>query len=69
MLHTLSCRYSRRSFLYAVPIGGLAGLIGLGGGEFRLPVAHAGHRLPRAGGHPAQSAHQPRHVVFCACDA
>jgi uncharacterized membrane protein YfcA len=38
MLYTLSCRYSQRSFLYAVPIGGLAGLIGLGGGEFRLPV-------------------------------
>ena len=38
MLRTLTCRYSRLSFAYAVPIGGLAGLIGLGGGEFRLPV-------------------------------
>ena len=38
MLPTLSCRYFQRAFLYSVPIGGLAGLIGLGGGEFRLPV-------------------------------
>jgi uncharacterized protein len=38
MLYALSCRYSQRAFLYAVPIGGLAGLVGLGGGEFRLPV-------------------------------
>lgn len=38
MLRTLSCRYFQRAFLFSVPIGGLAGLIGLGGGEFRLPV-------------------------------
>jgi uncharacterized membrane protein YfcA len=38
VLHTLHCRYFQRAFLWAVPIGGLAGLIGLGGGEFRLPV-------------------------------
>jgi len=38
MRHTLSCRYSQGAFLAAIPIGGLAGLIGLGGGEFRLPV-------------------------------
>ena len=38
MRYALSCRYSQRAFLFAVPIGGLAGLIGLGGGEFRLPV-------------------------------
>jgi uncharacterized membrane protein YfcA len=38
MLNTLYCRYFQRAFLYSVPIGGLAGLIGLGGGEFRLPV-------------------------------
>jgi hypothetical protein len=38
MVYALSCRYSQRAFLYAVPIGGLAGLVGLGGGEFRLPV-------------------------------
>lgn len=38
MLHTLYCRYFRRAFFWSVPIGGLAGLIGLGGGEFRLPV-------------------------------
>lgn len=38
MLHTLSCRYFQRALLWSVPIGGLAGLVGLGGGEFRLPV-------------------------------
>jgi uncharacterized membrane protein YfcA len=38
MLRTLGCRYFRRAFGWCVPIGGLAGLIGLGGGEFRLPV-------------------------------
>ncbi len=38
MFRTLSCRYFRRAFGWCVPIGGLAGLIGLGGGEFRLPV-------------------------------
>lgn len=38
MRYVLSCRYSHGAFLFAVPIGGLAGLIGLGGGEFRLPV-------------------------------
>lgn len=30
--------HSRLAFLYAVPIGALGGLIGLGGAEFRLPV-------------------------------
>jgi len=34
----LGCPYLRRAFGYSVPIGALAGLIGLGGGEFRLPV-------------------------------
>lgn len=38
MRHVLTCRYSHGAFAFAVPIGGLAGLIGLGGGEFRLPV-------------------------------
>ena len=38
MLKTLYCRYFQRAFFWSVPIGGLAGLIGLGGGEFRLPV-------------------------------
>jgi len=36
--YLLGCRYARRAFGWCVPIGGLAGLIGLGGGEFRLPV-------------------------------
>lgn len=38
MLTTLRCRYFQRAFGWSVPIGGLAGLIGLGGGEFRLPI-------------------------------
>ena len=38
MLRTMACPYFRKAFGYSVPIGGLAGLIGLGGGEFRLPV-------------------------------
>lgn len=50
MRYTLSCRYSQGAFLFAVPIGGLAGLIGLGGGEFRLPV------LTQVMGFPARAA-------------
>lgn len=38
MQRTISCPYFRKAFGYCVPIGGLAGLVGLGGGEFRLPV-------------------------------
>jgi uncharacterized protein len=38
MQRTLACPFFRRAFGWCVPIGGLAGLIGLGGGEFRLPV-------------------------------
>ncbi len=36
--NNLQERRSRLAFLYAVPIGLLGGLIGLGGAEFRLPV-------------------------------
>jgi uncharacterized membrane protein YfcA len=46
----LGCRYFRRAFAWSVPIGGLGGLIGLGGGEFRLPV------LLHAIGYPAHAA-------------
>jgi uncharacterized membrane protein YfcA len=38
MQRTLTCPFFWRAFGWSVPIGGLAGLIGLGGGEFRLPV-------------------------------
>jgi len=38
MLRTLACPFFRKAFGWCVPIGGLAGLIGLGGGEFRLPL-------------------------------
>ena len=38
MPRTLVCPFFRKAFGWCVPIGGLAGLIGLGGGEFRLPV-------------------------------
>lgn len=36
--NNLEERRFRLAFLYAVPIGLLGGLIGLGGAEFRLPV-------------------------------
>jgi uncharacterized protein len=38
MQRTVTCPFFRRAFGWSVPIGGLGGLIGLGGGEFRLPV-------------------------------
>src|SRR5205809_5988319 len=38
MISAIGCPYFRRAFGWCVPIGGLGGLIGLGGGEFRLPV-------------------------------
>src|SRR5438445_8990818 len=38
MQRTLCCPFFRKAFGWCVPIGGLGGLIGLGGGEFRLPV-------------------------------
>jgi uncharacterized membrane protein YfcA len=38
MRSMVRCRYFRRAFGWCVPIGTLGGLIGLGGGEFRLPV-------------------------------
>jgi uncharacterized membrane protein YfcA len=38
MIAAIACPYFRRAFGWCVPIGGLGGLIGLGGGEFRLPV-------------------------------
>src|SRR5215469_13064518 len=38
MQGVLACRYFRRAFGWCVPIGTLGGFIGLGGGEFRLPV-------------------------------
>src|SRR6267142_2166160 len=38
MIRAVACPYFRRAFGWCVPIGGLGGLIGLGGGEFRLPL-------------------------------
>ncbi len=38
MQQTLACPYFQKAFGWCVPIGALGGLIGLGGGEFRLPV-------------------------------
>ncbi len=35
---SLRCPYFQKAFGWCVPIGALGGLIGLGGGEFRLPV-------------------------------
>jgi hypothetical protein len=38
MQRTLSCPFYRKAFGCCVPIGGLGGLSGPGGGEFRLPM-------------------------------
>ena len=38
MIRAVRCPYFQRAFGWCVPIGALGGLIGLGGGEFRLPV-------------------------------
>ena len=38
MLSAIRCPYFQKAFGWSVPIGGLTGLVGLGGGEFRLPV-------------------------------
>lgn len=35
---TLRCPYFQKAFGWCLPIGALGGLVGLGGGEFRLPV-------------------------------
>ena len=50
MQTAIQCRYFQKAFGWCVPIGGLAGLVGLGGGEFRLPV------LMYAVGYPAKTA-------------
>jgi uncharacterized membrane protein YfcA len=50
MQSAIQCRYFQRAFGWSVPIGGLAGLVGLGGGEFRLPV------LMYVVGYPAKTA-------------
>src|SRR4029077_17100759 len=50
MQSAIRCPYSQKAFGWFVPIGGLAGLVGLGGGEFRLPV------LMYVVGYPARTA-------------
>jgi uncharacterized protein len=50
MQSAIRCPYFQKSFGWCVPIGGLAGLVGLGGGEFRLPV------LMYVIGYPARTA-------------
>jgi uncharacterized protein len=50
MRSAIRCRYFQQAFGWCVPIGGLAGLVGLGGGEFRLPV------LMYVVGYPARAA-------------
>jgi len=50
MQSAIRCPYFQKAFGYCVPIGGLAGLVGLGGGEFRLPV------LMYVVGYPARTA-------------
>src|SRR6516165_8076936 len=48
--HAGRCPYFQKALGCCVPIGGLAGLVGLGGGEFRLPV------LMYVIGYPARTA-------------
>ena len=50
MPSAILCPYFQKAFGWSVPIGGLAGLVGLGGGEFRLPV------LMYVVGYPARTA-------------
>jgi uncharacterized protein len=50
MQSAIRCPYFQKAFGWSVPIGGLAGLVGLGGGEFRLPV------LMYVVGYPAKAA-------------
>jgi uncharacterized membrane protein YfcA len=50
MRSAIRCPYFQKAFGWCVPIGGLAGLVGLGGGEFRLPV------LMYVVGYPASTA-------------
>jgi uncharacterized protein len=50
MPSAIRCPYFQKAFGWSVPIGGLAGLVGLGGGEFRLPV------LMYVVGYPARTA-------------
>src|SRR4029077_5502731 len=50
MRSAIRCPYFQKAFGWCVPIGGLAGLVGLGGGEFRLPV------LMYVVGYPAKTA-------------
>ncbi|HKW52843.1 MAG TPA: sulfite exporter TauE/SafE family protein [Stellaceae bacterium] len=38
MSQIIQCPFFQRAFGWCVPIGALGGLVGLGGGEFRLPV-------------------------------
>jgi hypothetical protein len=45
MQRTLACPFFRKAFGRCVPIGGLAGLIGLGSGEFSTSPPDARHRL------------------------
>jgi uncharacterized membrane protein YfcA len=50
MQSAIRCPYFQKAFGWCVPIGGLTGLVGLGGGEFRLPV------LMYVVGYPARTA-------------
>ena len=50
MQSAIRCPYFQKAFGWSLPIGALAGLVGLGGGEFRLPV------LMYVVGYPARTA-------------
>src|SRR5436190_23028479 len=48
MISAVTCPYFRRAFGWCVPIGGLGGLIGLGGGDL-LPAIPSAHFAAGAG--------------------
>src|SRR5262249_8143573 len=50
MKSAIRCPFFQKAFGWCVPFGGLAGLVGVGGGEFRLPV------LMYVVGYPARTA-------------
>jgi hypothetical protein len=60
--NTVRCRFFQGAFGWCVPIGALGGLIGLGSGEFRLPVLIYAIGFDAKSADPAQSDGQLRHA-------
>jgi uncharacterized protein len=67
MQSAIRCRYFQKAFGWCVPIGGLAGLVGLGGGEFRLPVLMYVVGYPARTAVPLNLAVSLNYANVCAC--